>query len=91
MLDADAHLVSRADQLIHLSPTEFRLLHYLLENAGTVVSKQQILERVWGYDFDGDGRVVETYVAYLRRKVDDVEPKLIHTVRGTGYVIRHPR
>ena len=91
VLDADAHLVSRADQLVHLSPTEFRLLHYLLENAGTVVSKQQILERVWGYDFDGDGRVVETYVAYLRRKVDDVEPKLIHTVRGTGYVIRHPR
>ena len=73
---------------MHLSPTEFKLLRYLLANQGRVVSKSQILEHVWEYDFDGDGGVVETYIGYLRRKVDTTDPKLIHTIRGTGYTMR---
>ena len=87
-LDDDAHLVTRRGEHIHLSPTEYALLHYLLLNQGRVVSKAQILDAVWGYDFDGDGGVVETYVGYLRRKIDTAEPKLIHTVRGAGYTMR---
>ena len=73
---------------VALSPTEYRLLRYLLLNAGIVVSKAQILEHVWQFDFGGDGSVVETYMSTLRRKVDRGEPKLIRTVRGFGYVIR---
>jgi len=88
VLDEDAHRVWRADQPVSLSPTEFRLLLYLLLNAGRVVSKAQILEHVWEYDFDGDASVVEVYMSYLRKKVDTIEPKLLHTVRGVGYTLR---
>ncbi len=74
-----------------LSPTEFKLLHYMLVNAGRVLSKSQILEHVWHYDFDGDPSIVDSYVSYLRRKVDVGDPKLIHTVHGVGFVLRGPR
>lgn len=87
-LDADAHLVFKAGEAVHLSPTEFNLLRYLLVNQGRVMSKSQILDHVWDFDFAGDGRSVETYIGYLRRKLDTTEPKLIHTVRGTGYTMR---
>jgi len=90
-LDEDAHEVRRAGRLVDLSPTEFNLLKYLLINAGRVVSKAQILDRVWKYDFGGDGRIVESYVYYLRRKIDKSGPPLIHTVRGVGYALRLPR
>ncbi|GAA1795311.1 response regulator transcription factor [Planosporangium flavigriseum] len=90
-LDDEAHEVRRAGKLIELSPTEFNLLRYLMTNAGRVVSKAQILDRVWSYDFGGDGRIVESYVYYLRRKIDTVGPPLIHTVRGVGYSLRLPR
>jgi len=90
-MDEDAHEVRRGGAVIELSPTEFNLLRYLLTNAGRVVSKAQILDRVWNYDFGGDGRIVESYVYYLRRKIDKWEPPLIHTVRGVGYALRLPR
>ena len=87
-MDDGAHRVQRAGLDVALSPTEYNLLRYLLINQGRVVSKAQILDHVWHYDFDGEGGVVETYIGYLRRKVDDVEPKLIHTIRGVGYTLR---
>lgn len=87
-LDEDGYQVWRGGELIHLSPTEFRLLRYLMLNAGRVLSKDQIIDHVWQYDFMGDPSVVETYISYLRRKVDDREPKLIQTVRGFGYSLR---
>jgi two-component system OmpR family response regulator len=90
-MDEDMHEVWRGDRPIELSPTEFNLLRYLLLNAKKVVSKAQILDHVWRYDFGGDASVVETYVSYLRRKIDVDEPKLIHTVRGVGYSLRLPR
>jgi two-component system OmpR family response regulator len=90
-MDEDAHEVRRGGKLVELSPTEFKLLRYLLTNAGRVVSKAQILDRVWSYDFGGEGRIVESYVYYLRRKIDKVSPPLIHTVRGVGYSLRLPR
>ena len=90
-MDVGAHRVTRAGEEIELSPTEFRLLRYLLRNRGQVLSKTQILEHVWQYNFGGEASVVETYVSYLRRKVDPQEPKLIHTVRGFGYSIRDPK
>ncbi len=90
-MDEDAHEVRRGGKLIELSPTEFNLLRYLITNAGRVVSKAQILDRVWNYDFGGDGRIVESYVYYLRRKMDKLGPPLIHTVRGVGYALRLPR
>jgi two-component system OmpR family response regulator len=90
VMDLDAHRVWRAGEPVTLSPTEFRLLHYLLLNRNRVLSKEQILRRVWRYDFAGDTSVVETYVFYLRRKIDTTEPRLIHTVRGVGYVLRRP-
>jgi two-component system OmpR family response regulator len=90
-LDEDAHEARRAGRRIELSPTEFNLLRYLLVNAGKVVSKAQILDRVWRYDFGGDGRIVESYVYYLRKKIDRDGPPLIHTVRGVGYALRLPR
>jgi two-component system, OmpR family, response regulator len=90
-LDEDAHQVARAGRPIQLSPTEFKLLRYLMVNAEKVVSKAQILDRVWHYDFGGDGRIVESYISYLRRKVDGANPPLIHTVRGVGYSLRLPR
>jgi two-component system, OmpR family, response regulator len=88
VLDDDAHRVTRSGTEASLSPTEFNLLRYLLANQGRVLSKAQILDHVWSYDFGGAGGVVETYVGYLRRKVDNVDPRLIHTIRGVGYVLR---
>jgi two-component system OmpR family response regulator len=90
VLDEGAHRVWRGADEVELSPTEFRLLRYLLVNQGQVLSKAQILDHVWDYDFDGDGSVVETYISYLRRKLDRGELKLIRTVRGFGYTIRTP-
>lgn len=87
-LDDDAHIVLKAGESVHLSPTEYKLLRYLLVNQGRVLSKAQILDHVWEYDFDGDGGIVETYIGYLRRKVDTGETKLIHTIRGAGYTAR---
>ena len=87
-LDEATHEVRRAGDLIELSPTEFTLLRYLLINADRVVSKAQILDHVWQYDFRGDAGIVETYVSYLRKKIDIYEPALIHTVRGVGYRMR---
>jgi two-component system, OmpR family, response regulator len=91
VLDEDAHQVSRGGRPVQLSPTEFNLLRYLMVNAEKVVSKAQILDRVWHYDFGGDGRIVESYISYLRRKIDGDAPPLIHTVRGVGYSLRLPR
>jgi two-component system OmpR family response regulator len=88
VMDDDAHRVNRNGTTVALSPTEYNLLRYLLVNQGRVVSKAQILDHVWQYDFGGDGGVVETYIGYLRRKVDNVEPKLIQTIRGVGYSLR---
>jgi two-component system OmpR family response regulator len=90
-MDQDAHRVARAGQPVTLSPTEYKLLRYLMLNTGRVLSRAQILDHVWSYDFDGDSSVVETYMSYLRRKVDHVEPKLLHTVRGVGYCLRVDR
>ena len=89
-LDEDAHEVKRDGAIIALTPTEYRLLQFLMVNAGRVVSKGQILDHVWGHDQDRDGNVVEPCVSYLRRKVDQGQPRLIHTVRGFGYVLRIP-
>ena len=89
-LDEATHEVRRAGDLIELSPTEFTLLRYLLINADRVVSKAQILDHVWQYDFRGDAGIVETYISYLRKKIDIYEPPLIHTVRGVGYRLRMP-
>ncbi|MCW2665303.1 MAG: tcrX [Frankiales bacterium] len=91
VLDDDTHQVWKGEREVELSPTEFKLLRYLLQNPGRVLSKRQILEHVWNYDFGGDGNVVESYVSYLRRKVDTGDPRLLHTVRGVGYVLRAPR
>lgn len=88
VLDPAAHEVRRAGELVELSPTEFRLLHYLMVNAGTVMSKAQILVNVWDHDDDVGDNVVELYVGYLRRKVDRDRRPLIHTRRGVGYVLR---
>jgi two-component system, OmpR family, response regulator len=87
-LDEETMQVSRAGKPIHLSPTEFKLLRYLLLNPERVLSKTQILNQVWQYDFDGKGSAVENYISYLRKKIDIIDPPLIHTVRGFGYVIR---
>lgn len=89
-MDDEAHRVIRAGSDVALSPTEYNLLRYLLVNRGRVVSKAQILDHVWDYDFGGDGGVVETYIGYLRRKLDASEPRLIHTIRGVGYTLREP-
>ena len=90
-LDDEAHEVRRAGQPIETTPTEYRLLRYLLINAGRVLTRSQILDHVWNYDFGGDASVLETYISYLRRKVDKFDPPLIHTVRSVGYVMRAPR
>ena len=87
-IDEAAHRITRAGQPIDLSPTEFKLLRYLLLNAETVLSKSQILDHVWEYDFEGDTSVVEKYISHLRKKIDTMDPELIHTVRGFGYVLR---
>ncbi|GAB2528547.1 MULTISPECIES: response regulator transcription factor [unclassified Nocardia] len=90
-LDDDTHEVWKAGEPVSLSPTEFTLLRYFLVNAGTVLSKPRILDHVWRYDFGGEVGVVETYVSYLRKKVDTGPDRLIHTLRGVGYVMREPR
>ena len=90
-LDEDTHEVWKAGEPVSLSPTEFTLLRYFVINAGTVLSKPKILDHVWRYDFGGDVNVVESYVSYLRRKVDTGEQRLLHTLRGVGYVLREPR
>ncbi len=88
VMDDDAHRVTRGGQDVALSPTEYNLLRFLLLNQGRVLSKAQILDHVWQYDFGGEGGVVETYIGYLRRKLDTTEPRLIHTLRGVGYTLR---
>ncbi len=88
VLDDIAHRVTRDGEEIDLSPTEYNLLRYLMENTGRVLSRNQILENVWGYH--DDTRVVETYIGYVRKKVDRSEPHLIHTIRGVGYTLRLP-
>jgi two-component system OmpR family response regulator len=90
-MDEDTYEVWRAGEPVRLTRTEFRLLRYLLGNANRVLTKAQILDHVWDYDFGGDAHVLETYISYLRRKVDHVDPPLIQTVRGVGYVLRPPR
>jgi two-component system, OmpR family, response regulator len=89
-LDEDAHEVKRDGTLVELTPTEYRLLRFLMLNAGRVVSRDQILDHVWEHVPDRDGTVVEPCLSYLRRKVDQGQPRLIHTVRGFGYVLRIP-
>jgi len=89
-IDDDAHEVRRSGAVVALTPTEYRLLRFLMMNAGRVVSRSQILDQVWEYDPDRDGSVVDPCVSYLRRKVDQGQPRLIHTVRGFGYVLRIP-
>ena len=89
-LDEETHEVLRGGQTVALSPTEFKLLRYFMTNAGRVLSKAQILDHVWNYDFRGDDSIVESYISYLRRKVDITEPRLIQTLRGVGYVLRLP-
>ena len=98
VLDEDAHEVHRAGVDVDLSPTEFKLLRYLMLNAGRVVSKAQILDHVWEYDWNGDAAIVESYISYLRRKVDQIEGRdgkpvtpLIQTRRGVGYMLREPK
>ena len=78
----------RAGRVIHLSPTEYKLLHYLMVNAGRVLTREQIIDRVWSFGFGGDPSIVDTYISYIRRKVDASGPKLIHTVRGVGFTLR---
>jgi two-component system, OmpR family, response regulator len=87
-MNDETHRATRGGEPVDLSPTEWKLLRYLLMNAGRVLSKRQILDHVWQYDFDGDASSVETYISFLRKKIDQVEPKLIQTVRGVGYTIR---
>ncbi|WP_141786938.1 response regulator transcription factor [Oryzihumus leptocrescens] len=89
-LDEDSHEVRRGTRVIDVSPTEFKLLRYLMLNPNRVLSKAQILDHVWDYDFRGESGIVESYISYLRRKVDADEPALIHTKRGVGYVLRLP-
>jgi two-component system OmpR family response regulator len=89
-LDEESHEVWRGGASVQLSPTEFKLLRYFMTNANRVLSKTQILDHVWNYDFRGDTGIVESYVSVLRRKVDTGEPRLIHTLRGVGYVLRLP-
>jgi two-component system OmpR family response regulator len=87
-LDEDSHEVRRGGVTVDLTPTEFRLLHYLMANAGQVVSKSQIRDRVWDYSFDGKVNMVEVYISYLRKKLNAHGPALIRTVRGIGYSMR---
>jgi two-component system, OmpR family, response regulator len=89
-LDEDSHEVWRGGQSVQLSPTEFKLLRYFMRNSGRVLSKMQILDHVWDYDFRGDAGIVESYVSVLRRKIDRSEPHVLHTLRGVGYVMRLP-
>jgi two-component system OmpR family response regulator len=87
-LDEDSHEVTRGGDIIHLTATEFELLRYLMRNPRRVLSKAQILDRVWNYDFGGQANVVELYISYLRKKVDTDRAPMIHTMRGAGYVLK---
>ena len=87
-LDEGAREVRRGDQLIELTGTEFELLRFLMRNPRRVLSKDQILDHVWKYDFGGNSHVVELYISYLRKKIDFERPAMIHTVRGFGYVLK---
>jgi len=87
-LDDDAHVVVRSGRVISLSPTEYKLLRYLMANASRVLSRSQILDHVWEYDYGGEGSVVDTFISYLRKKIDAEGPPLIQTVRGVGYSLR---
>jgi two-component system OmpR family response regulator len=87
-MDEDGREVTRAGSLIQLTATEFELLRFLMRNPRRVLSKAQILDRVWSYDFGGQANVVELYVSYLRKKIDAGREPMIHTVRGVGYVLR---
>jgi two-component system OmpR family response regulator len=89
-LDETRWIVRRAGTDLELSPTEFRLLAYLMRHAGRVLSRDQLLENVWGWAHSGNSQVVETYISYLRRKLDPLGPPLIHTQRGVGYTLRPP-
>jgi len=90
-MNVDTHEVWRGEQSVELTATEFNLLRYLLENARRVISKSELLDNVWGFDFRGDPNIVETYISYLRKKIDVTEPALIHTIRRVGYTLRLPR
>jgi two-component system OmpR family response regulator len=90
-MNDETHEVWRQGALVELTATEFNLLRYMLENARRVLSKSEILDHVWNYEFDGDPNIVETYISYLRKKIDRVDPPLIHTIRGVGYSLRLPR
>jgi two-component system OmpR family response regulator len=90
-LDEESREVSRAGEPIELTATEYRLLRYLMLNPRRVLTRAQLLDHVWSYDFGGDGRVLETYVSYLRKKLDEHGPSLIRTVRGVGYALQAPR
>ena len=89
-LDDETHEVWRGQTRIDLTPTEYKLLRYLMMNGRRALSKAQILDHVWEYDFDGDANVVETYISYLRKKIDTLGPPLITTIRGVGYALRTP-
>src|SRR4051794_18893604 len=90
-LDDDTHEVTRGGEPIDLTATEYRLLRFLMANPRRVLTRPQLLDHVWDYDFGGDARVLETYISYLRKKIDADRPPLIHTVRGVGYSLRAPR
>jgi two-component system OmpR family response regulator len=90
-LDEDTREVIRGGELVELTVTEYRLLRYLMLNPRRVLTRAQILDHVWEYDFGGDARVLETYISYLRKKLDQHGPSLIHTARGVGYALRTPR
>ncbi len=90
-MDDEAHEVVRAGEPIELTATEYRLLRYLMLNPRRVMTRAQLLDHVWNYDFGGDGRVLETYVSYLRKKLDAHGPPLIRTERGVGYALQVPR
>ena len=90
-MNIDTHEVWRDEQPVELTATEFNLLRYLLENARRVISKSELLDNVWGFEFRGEPNIVETYISYLRKKIDDREPALIHTIRRVGYTLRMPR
>ena len=87
-LDDETHEVWKAGEIVSVSPTEFKLLRYFMQNAGRVLSKAQILDNVWNYDFGGRSSIVDLYVSYLRKKVDAGREPMIHTVRGVGYMLR---
>jgi two-component system, OmpR family, response regulator len=91
VMNVDTHEVWRDGTSIELTATEFNVLQYLLENPRRVVPKSEILDHVWDYDFSGDANIVETYISYIRKKVDEFDPPLIHTVRGVGYTLRLPK